>query len=104
MITASTAAGVAVAFGAPLGGILFSLEEISYYFGAKTLWRSFLCALVAAATVQWLNPWGGGKVVMFAVEYNDNWKTFELAFIIILAIIGVCRNSFFFFLFFLFFI
>lgn len=29
-----------VAFGAPLGGTLFSWEESSYYFPAKTMWRS----------------------------------------------------------------
>jgi chloride channel 3/4/5 len=41
-----------VAFGAPIGGVLFSLEEVSYYFPLKTLWRSFFCALVAAFVVR----------------------------------------------------
>ena len=39
IMSASCAAGVAVAFGAPMGGILFSLEEASYYFPMKTLYR-----------------------------------------------------------------
>ena len=39
MISAASAAGVAVAFGAPISGVLFSLEEVSYYFPAKTLFR-----------------------------------------------------------------
>lgn len=29
-----------VAFGAPIGGTLFSWEESSTYFPAKTMWRS----------------------------------------------------------------
>lgn len=47
ILSASAAAGVSVAFGAPIGGVLFSLEEASYYFPLKTMWRSFFCALVA---------------------------------------------------------
>lgn len=47
ILSASAAAGVSVAFAAPVGGVLFSLEEASYFFPLKTLWRSFFCALVA---------------------------------------------------------
>ena len=39
ILSAACAAGVAVAFGAPLGGVLFSLEEVSYFFPAKVMWR-----------------------------------------------------------------
>jgi chloride channel 3/4/5 len=48
ILSASAASGVAVAFGAPIGGVLFSLEEVSYYFPSKTLFRTFFCCIVSA--------------------------------------------------------
>lgn len=47
VLSASAASGVAVAFGAPIGGVLFSLEEVSYYFPPKTLFRTFFCCIVS---------------------------------------------------------
>jgi len=38
ILSAACAAGVAVAFGAPIGGTLFSLEEVSYFFPPKVSW------------------------------------------------------------------
>ena len=51
ILSACAAAGVAVAFGSPIGGVLFSLEEMSSYFPLKTMWRSYFCALVATAVL-----------------------------------------------------
>ena len=42
------AAGVAAAFNAPLGGILYSFEEVCSHWSAKMTWRSFFCVVVAA--------------------------------------------------------
>ena len=47
VLSASSAGGVGVAFGAPIGGVLFSLEEVSYYFPPKTLFRTFFCCIVS---------------------------------------------------------
>ncbi|XP_040583249.1 H(+)/Cl(-) exchange transporter 4 [Lepeophtheirus salmonis] len=88
ILSAASAAGVSVAFGAPIGGILFSLEEVSYYFPLKTLWRSFFCALVAAFVLQSINPFGNEHSVLFYVEYSKPWIFFELIPFLILGIIG----------------
>lgn len=88
IISAAAAAGVSVAFGAPIGGVLFSLEEVSYYFPLKTLWRSFFCALIAAFILRSINPFGNEHSVLFYVEYNKPWIFFELVPFIGLGIIG----------------
>lgn len=51
ILSASAACGVAVAFGAPIGGVLFSLEEVSYYFPSKTLFRTFFCCIVSPSSL-----------------------------------------------------
>ncbi|KAF7964616.1 hypothetical protein HWV62_4894 [Athelia sp. TMB] len=70
IISAAAAAGVAVAFGAPIGGTLFSLEEVSYFFPPKVMWRSFFCAMIAAITLRFLDPFGTGKLVLFQGVYG----------------------------------
>ncbi|KAG2043481.1 chloride channel [Suillus americanus] len=85
ILSAACAAGVAVAFGAPIGGTLFSLEEVSYFFPPKVMWRSFFCAMMAAVTLRFLNPFGTGKVVLFQVTYDKDWHAYELIFFILLG-------------------
>nr|CAD7265038.1 unnamed protein product [Timema shepardi] len=88
ILSAAAAAGVSVAFGAPIGGVLFSLEEVSYYFPLKTLWRSFFCALVAAFILRSINPFGNEHSVLFYVQYNNPWIFFELVPFVGLGIMG----------------
>jgi chloride channel 3/4/5 len=88
VLSAASAAGVAIAFGAPIGGVMFSLEEVSYYFPLKTLWRSFFCALVAAFVLQSINPFGNDHSVLFYVEYNNPWMFFELIPFLLLGVMG----------------
>lgn len=104
VLSAACAAGVAVAFGAPIGGVLFSLEEVSYYFPPKVMWRSFWCAAVAAITLKTLNPFGNGTLVLvcptirkesterqFAVTYTKEYHYWEFAIFLLLGIFGVSR-------------
>ncbi|KAJ1801326.1 glycerol ethanol, ferric requiring protein [Coemansia sp. RSA 2399] len=88
IVSASAAAGVAVAFGAPIGGVLFSLEDLSSHFPRKTLWRSFLCALVATVSLQAMNPFWTGKLVMFQATYDRDWHFFELLFFVLIGVFG----------------
>ena len=87
VLSAAAAAGVTVAFGAPIGGVLFSLEEVAYFFPAKTLFRTFFCCICAALTLKFLNPYGNSKIVIFEVRYLIDWEFFELAAFILVGII-----------------
>ncbi|XP_054667556.1 H(+)/Cl(-) exchange transporter 3-like isoform X2 [Grus americana] len=95
VLSAASAAGVSVAFGAPIGGVLFSLEEVSYYFPLKTLWRSFFAALVAAFVLRSINPFGNSRLVLFYVEYHTPWYLFELLPFILLGVFGGLWGAFF---------
>ncbi|KAL8656460.1 MAG: hypothetical protein Q9210_000253 [Variospora velana] len=95
VLSASAASGVGVAFGAPIGGVLFSLEEVSYYFPPKTLFRTFFCCIVAALSLKFLNPYGTGKIVIFEVRYVTDWKFFEIFVFILLGVLSGALGALF---------
>ncbi|KAI8452253.1 chloride channel [Phakopsora pachyrhizi] len=90
IFSAAAAAGVSVAFGAPLGGVLFVLEELSLSsLPQSTLWRSFACAVVATVTLQYFDPYRSGKLVLFQVQsVKLVWRSFELVPWVLLGFCG----------------
>ncbi|KUJ19497.1 chloride channel-like protein 3 [Mollisia scopiformis] len=88
VLSAAAASGISVAFGSPIGGVLFSLEQLSYYFPDKTMWQSFVCAMTAAVMLQAFDPFRSGKLVLYQVTYSTGWHGFELVPFAILGIIG----------------
>lgn len=88
VLSAAAAAGISVAFGSPIGGVLFSLEQLSYYFPDKTMWQSFVCAMTAAVTLQALDPFRSGKLVLYQVTYSTGWHGFEIFPFALLGIFG----------------
>ncbi|KAI9655330.1 MAG: hypothetical protein M1821_005477 [Bathelium mastoideum] len=88
LLSAACASGLSVAFGAPIGGVLFSYEEISTYFPRKVLWRAFLCSLVAAMILKELNPTRTGKLVLFETNYGTSYKPQHYLVFILLGVAG----------------
>lgn len=70
LLAAAATAGVAVAFGSPLGGVLFGLEELdsALFSNQQLMWRAFVTSVVAATTLAYIDPFGIGKLVLFQVR------------------------------------
>ncbi|KAK6202489.1 putative voltage-gated chloride channel [Scheffersomyces amazonensis] len=88
ILSASASAGVALAFGSPLGGVLFILEEINHYLPSHQLFQIFFCAIISTLFLKFLNPYGTGKTVLFELQYTSDWNPIELLFFIGLGMAG----------------
>ncbi|KAG5926443.1 hypothetical protein E4U53_003080 [Claviceps sorghi] len=88
VLSAAAASGISVAFGSPIGGVLFSLEQLSYYFPDKTMWQSFVCAMTAAVCLQAFDPFRSGKLVLYQTKYSVDWHGFEILPYAALGIFG----------------
>eukprot|EP00445_Apocalathium_hangoei_P034819 CAMPEP_0203954342 /NCGR_PEP_ID=MMETSP0359-20131031/87411_1 /ASSEMBLY_ACC=CAM_ASM_000338 /TAXON_ID=268821 /ORGANISM="Scrippsiella Hangoei, Strain SHTV-5" /LENGTH=895 /DNA_ID=CAMNT_0050887869 /DNA_START=49 /DNA_END=2736 /DNA_ORIENTATION=+ len=87
LFSAAAAAGVSTAFGAPLGGVLFSLEEVSSIFPAKTLLRSFTAAVSAALMLSVIRGSSQG-LTLFSVQYDKPVQSIELVFFALMGVAG----------------
>ncbi|KAF2310584.1 hypothetical protein GH714_014952 [Hevea brasiliensis] len=52
LVTCGSAAGIAAAFRAPVGGVLFALEEMASWWRSALLWRAFFTTAVVAIVLR----------------------------------------------------
>ncbi|KAI8532027.1 hypothetical protein RHMOL_Rhmol11G0181100 [Rhododendron molle] len=98
LITCGAAAGVAAAFRAPVGGVLFALEEAASWWRSALLWRTFFTTAVVAVVLRSLievcrsgkcGLFGQGGLIMFDVNSAvPKYSTPDLLAIMLLGIIG----------------
>ncbi|KAI5124285.1 hypothetical protein M0805_005132 [Coniferiporia weirii] len=90
LLAAAASAGISVAFGSPLGGVLFGLEELDTSANdSDVMWRGFVTSVIAAVSLQYINPFGTSKLVLFQVtSVSDTWRAFELLPWLFLSVVG----------------
>ncbi|KLO19071.1 Cl-channel protein [Schizopora paradoxa] len=95
ILAAAAAAGISVAFGSPLGGVLFGLEELEHFANdSDIIWRAFVTSVIAAVSLQYIDPFGTSKLVLFQVTNGDEtWRAFELVPWFFLSVIGGVLGS-----------
>ena len=52
------------------------------------MWQSFVCAMVAAVTLQAFNPFRTGQLVLYQVTYSSGWHGFEMFPFALLGVLG----------------
>ena len=87
MLGASVAAGISATFGAPIGGVLYSIEVTSTYYMVGNLWKAFFWSCWAIFAFKVLSVFG--EIELFAptklITLQLDYQYFAYAFLGILC-------------------
>ncbi|KAH7447178.1 hypothetical protein KP509_01G095400 [Ceratopteris richardii] len=98
LVTCGCAAGVSAAFRAPVGGVLFALEEVTSWWRSQLLWRVFFTSAVVAVVVRSAMGWcthgncghfgSGGFIIWDVSGGQDDYSFYELLPMAMVGVIG----------------
>ncbi|XP_052816408.1 H(+)/Cl(-) exchange transporter 7-like isoform X2 [Mya arenaria] len=95
-VSAGAASGVSAAFGAPVGGTLFSVEEAASFWSQSLTWRVFFSAMISCFFTNLLlsvfhgtpNQLSAPGLVRFNVFPNLSFDLIEIPVFLIMAVVG----------------
>ncbi|KAF1744229.1 hypothetical protein MXB_1876, partial [Myxobolus squamalis] len=87
ILLAGSAAGVSLSFNAPITGVLFSLEETSFYFSSSSLWKSFFLSLVGVFFLSCFLPYSDQGLSLYKIT-EAHWHIFELPIFAFIGVLG----------------
>lgn len=103
LITCGSSSGVCAAFRAPVGGVLFSLEEVATWWRSALLWRTFFSTAVVVVVLRafmeycksrYCGLFGKGGLIMFDVsDVSVRYHVVDLIPIAVIGIIGGLLGS-----------
>lgn len=94
LLAAACAVGVSVAYGAPIGGVLYSIEVTSTYYPIRYYWAAFIASIVSGFAFRALwNLFLGQSVLLPVVPTNFSlgnlyMEWYEWAILILLSVLG----------------
>lgn len=105
LVTCGSAAGIAAAFRAPVGGVLFALEEMASWWRSALLWRTFFTTAVVAIVLRALidicesgkcGLFGKGGLIMFDVtSKNAAYRFSDVPVVLVVGVLGGLLGSFY---------
>ncbi|KAK9120055.1 hypothetical protein Scep_018148 [Stephania cephalantha] len=103
LITCGSSAGVCAAFRAPVGGVLFALEEVATWWRSALLWRTFfstaIVVVVLRASIEYCNTgkcglFGKGGLIMFDVsDVSVYYHLLDVVPVVVIGVIGGLLGS-----------
>ncbi|KAK4753926.1 hypothetical protein SAY87_002030 [Trapa incisa] len=98
LITSGSAAGIAAAFRAPVGGLLFALEEMASWWRSALIWRAFFTTAVVAIILRAFidfclsgkcGLFGKGGLIMYDVTSTDvMYHLSDVPTVLVLGFVG----------------
>ncbi|XP_059494044.1 chloride channel K isoform X2 [Stegostoma tigrinum] len=91
MLVAAAAVGVASCFGAPISGVLFSVEVMSSHFAVRNYWRGFFAATCGAFMFRLLAVFNSEQetiIALFKTKFRVDFP-FDLPETLIFIILGI---------------